>query len=107
MINPFNTRLVSVAVAAVTMVCAAPVAAANFDDTVSVSVRYDDLDINKSAGAEILLRRIDKAAVQICGGEPDQRLLGERVAFEKCRASTIDRSVAALTPRWSPPPRVG
>ena len=96
MINTFNTRLMSLALAAVTLVGAAPVAAQSRDDTVSVSVRYGDLDISNSAGAEIMLRRIDKAAVQICGGKPDQRLLGERVAFEKCRASTIDRSVAAL-----------
>jgi len=96
MLNTFNTRLMSLAVAAATLAGAAPVAAQSFADTVSVSVRYGDLDISRSAGAEILLRRIDKAAVQICGGKPDQRLLGERQAFEKCRATTIDRSVAAL-----------
>ena len=96
MINTFNTRLMSLAIAAVTLSGAAPVAAQSLDDTVSVSVRYGDLDISKSAGAETLLRRIDKAAVQICGGKPDQRLLDQRTAFEKCRASTIDRSVAAL-----------
>ena len=96
MINTFNTHLMSLALAVVTLAGAAPVAAQSLDDTVSVSVRYGDLDISKPAGAEIMLRRIDKAAVQICGGKPDQRLLGERVAFEKCRASTIDRSVGAL-----------
>jgi len=88
---------VVLALAAVTLAGAAPVAAQSVGDTVGVSVRYGDLDINDPAGAEILLRRIDKAAVQICGGRPDQRLLlGERAAFEKCRGSTIDRSVDAL-----------
>ena len=96
MINTFNSRLMVLAIAAMTLVGAAPVAARSLDDSVSVFVRYRDLDISKSAGAETLLRRIDKAAVQICGGKPDQRLLGERLAFKKCRASTIDRSVAAL-----------
>ncbi|HLZ82876.1 MAG TPA: UrcA family protein [Caulobacteraceae bacterium] len=96
MINTFNTRLTTLTVAAVTLACAAPVAAQSLDDTVSVSVRYGDLDISKPAGAEVLLRRIDKAAVRVCGGKPDQRLLGEHAAFEKCRAATIDRSVAAL-----------
>ena len=96
MISIFNTRLMSLAIAAATLAGAAPVAAQSSGDTVSVSVRYGDLDISKAAGADVMLRRIDKAAVQICGGKPDQRLLGERVAFEKCRASTVDRSVAAL-----------
>ena len=96
MTTTFNVRLMALAVTAVTLVGAAPVAAQSVADTVSVSVRYGDLDISKSAGAEIMLRRIDRAAVQICGGKPDQRLLGERAAFEKCRVSTIDRSVDAL-----------
>ncbi len=94
--NVLNTRLMSVALAAVTLAAAAPVAAQSLDDAVSISVRYGDLDISRPAGAEIMLRRIDKAAVQVCGGKPDQRLLDQRAAFEKCRASTIDRSVAAL-----------
>jgi UrcA family protein len=95
MTNTFNIRLMSLALAAATLAGAAPVAAQSLD-TVSVSVRYGDLDINRPAGAEIMLRRIDKAAIQICGGMPDQRLLDQRAAFEKRRASTIDRSVAAL-----------
>ena len=96
MTNVLNTRLMSLALAAATLAAAAPVAAQSLDDTVSISVRYGDLDLGRPAGAEIMLRRIDDAAVQVCGGKPDQRLLDQRAAFEKCRVSTIDRSVAAL-----------
>ena len=96
MIKILNTRLISMVLVATTLAAAAPVAAQSPDDTVSVSVRYGDLDISRPAGAEIMLRRIENAAVEVCGGEPDQRDLGQRALFEKCRVSTIDRSVAAL-----------
>ena len=61
-------------------------------------VHYGDLDINSQPGAEILLRRIEQAAVEACGGRvnfttyagvPDD-------TFEECRRGTIARTVKKL-----------
>jgi UrcA family protein len=61
-------------------------------------VHYGDLDIDSQSGAEILLRRIERAAVEVCGGHvnfttytavPDD-------TFEECRRGTIARTVKKL-----------
>jgi UrcA family protein len=61
-------------------------------------VHYGDLDIVSQPGAKILLRRIEQAAVEACGGHvnftpytavPDD-------AFEECRRGTIARTVKKL-----------
>jgi len=62
----------------------------------SVTVRYADLDIDRAAGAEILLRRISLAATRVCGGEPDARAWGPTVAFTACRDATVARAVARV-----------
>jgi UrcA family protein len=75
---------------------AAPAYARPADDPVSITVSYADLDIGHPAGAAILLRRVQAAAAQACGGAPDIRLLAETAAFERCRREAVNRAVAEV-----------
>jgi UrcA family protein len=59
MIRPILTALTLAAA-----VCATPALA---QDVVSIKVSYSDLNLNSTAGAAILQRRIDAAVAQICG----------------------------------------
>jgi UrcA family protein len=62
----------------------------------SVAVRYADLDLHSAAGAHEMLARIGYAASQVCGGEPDVRVLSARNAFSHCRSETITHAVHRL-----------
>ena len=59
-----------VSLATVTVIAAAPVAAAPAADRASVVVPIGDLDLATSAGSERLQRRLRGAATEICGAVP-------------------------------------
>jgi UrcA family protein len=63
---------------------------------VSITVSFADLDIGHQPGAAALLRRLQTAAEQACGGRPDIRVLGEVAAFDKCRRAAVSRAVAQV-----------
>lgn len=55
------------------------------------AVRYDDLNLNKPAGARMLYRRIQAAAHQVCDlSTRNLRLLGEQQA---CIERAVDEAV--------------
>ncbi len=58
----------------------------------SRTVRFDDLDINKPAGAKILYDRIKAAAVEVCE-PPMSRELSVVVVQRKCVEKAIDNAV--------------
>jgi len=66
-------------------------------DTTQVAVRYHDLDLNKSANAAILLKRVDVAAMEACGASPFS-LAEYRQAVRRsaCYQGATSRVVAAL-----------
>ena len=67
-------------------------ARAHEETPISKVVRFDDLDITKPAGAQVLYRRIQTAAQQICA-LPVSRTL-ETVAEERaCARTAIDNAV--------------
>ena len=70
--------------------------AQSIDQAASVTVSYADLDIDRSAGATVLLHRLEAAAVKACGGMPDVRLLAQVAAFERCRRESVSRAVAQI-----------
>lgn len=74
----------------------APSLAQSVGEHIRVTVSYADLDIGHAPGAQILLRRLDAAAVKACGGAPDIRLLTERAAFDKCRRMALDEAVVQV-----------
>jgi UrcA family protein len=78
------------------LACAQPASAQLDDRSASVVVRFADLDINHTAGADILLRRIERAADTACGGEPSFGLGGESRLYRQCRTDAITRAVDQL-----------
>ena len=94
--SPFNTARVVGAFFLAASAVALPAAAQSVDEPVSVAVSFADLDIGHTAGANILLHRLQAAAVKACGGLPDIRVLGEMAAFDKCRREAVGRAVATI-----------
>ena len=88
--------LAAVAAAMLAAGADALIAAPGFAQTTSVVVRYDDLKLGAPGAAEVLQRRIDVAARQVCGGEPDLRDLDRRPAYAACRADATQRALAQL-----------
>jgi len=61
-----------------------------------VSVRSDDLDLQRPADAQTLFERIEAASVPACGGTPDYRDAPRISAFDQCRKAVIGRAVRRL-----------
>lgn len=59
----------------------------------SVVVRYDDLNLGSTAGAQALYVRISAAANRACGGAPPIRELRQRQAYRICVEDAVDRAV--------------
>jgi UrcA family protein len=76
------------ALAATTTSFAAPYS----DAPPSVTVRYDDLNLATSAGADALYRRISIAARAVCGDEYS-RDLAVVAANQRCRADAVAKAV--------------
>jgi UrcA family protein len=55
------------------------------DDTRSVSVSYDDLNLSSERGRERLTTRVRMAVQKVCGS-PGRVTLRERVAERECKA---------------------
>jgi UrcA family protein len=101
-------RLLSafVAAAAISLAASAP-AAAPAGDTMSVTVRYDDLNIATPAGLARLRSRITRAANGVCGIAQAQDL--RAIAYSrKCRRDAlaaanakVDLAVRARTERYA------
>lgn len=65
-------------------------------DTASVVVRYNDLKMDAPGATQVLERRIETAATQVCGGQPDIRDLDRQVAFDRCRVDTTQLALSRL-----------
>jgi UrcA family protein len=90
----FNAHALSLSLAAATLLAsAAPAKAQPDDQSTSVRVRFTDLDISHPAGASVLLKRIERAAVTVCGGEPGSSFLGQNSAYQQCREDAISQAV--------------
>ena len=93
MFRRFAMTTIAFAVIAVSQAHAGPF-------TRSVTVDYSDLDINRSAGAQVLLLRINHAATQACGGRPDAsyRFIAQPMvnAFQRCHDEAVRNAVASI-----------
>ena len=93
----FSTRTLTLtAAAAFGLIVAAPAGAQTSEAPISISVQYADLNLNHAAGANMLLQRINSAAVRACGGAPDIRLPAQRSAFDQCRKAAVSQAVAEV-----------
>ncbi|MBI1185885.1 MAG: UrcA family protein [Alphaproteobacteria bacterium] len=79
---------------------AAPASADPARERGEVAVRYADLDLDDPADAFLLYRRMERAAVEACGGRPngygpiETRL--RRIAFNECVEGAMNRAIARL-----------
>jgi UrcA family protein len=62
----------------------------------STTVRVDDLNRRTEAGAHELLRRIERAASEVCGEDFARRYMSARRAYRQCRDSTVLATVDRL-----------
>jgi UrcA family protein len=76
--------------------CAVSANAGQFDTPRQTVVRYDDINVRESAGALILLARIEAATKDVCGPAPDLRDLGAWERFRACTKTARDKAVASL-----------
>lgn len=80
------------AATALSLACATPALAA--PDAVTVS--FADLNLASSAGAETLVRRVDAAALRLCGSRPDIKAIAAWQQFQQCRLDARTRALAGL-----------
>jgi UrcA family protein len=79
--------------------CAMTIATSVCADTLaptSVSVRSDDLDLASERGAARMLRRLERAADDVCGRAVAQHFPGQRDEYRACRAATLEAAVDQL-----------
>ena len=80
--------------AAITLGALAPVMASDrFVTRSSVKVSYADLNLARPKDAALLYWRIEKAARQVCRGNPGSRTFAELADFQRCRDEAIARAV--------------
>ena len=67
------------------------------DNPLSMKIQYTDLDLGSAKGAEVMLKRIQGAAREVCGWAPEDPLFAYyRWAEAACVNATIDKSVIRL-----------
>jgi UrcA family protein len=98
----------------VTIALAAPLAvhAQSFDQVKTVAVRSNDLDLNRSQDAQVLVRRLHAAAGQTCGPKPNAVELARARLWSACESDAFNRALAtsgmardALATAQRPPSR--
>lgn len=65
-------------------------------DVLETTVRFSDLDLNRMAGADVVLSRIGQAARNVCGEAPAPRELAKRARHRACVAAATDTAVVRL-----------
>lgn len=60
-----------------------------------VSVSYGDLDLNKRAGAEAMLSRLEAGVDQVCG-KPGHLTLAQRQQYRTCSKQAMNAAVTEL-----------
>ena len=75
-------KTISIGLASFALV-AAPAVSAQGDDTRTIGVTYNDLDLSSEDGREELNRRIDRAAKDVCGASEVQ--VGSRMPSREAR----------------------
>jgi UrcA family protein len=87
-------------VCALALAVAGPAAAQTasaFEVTTSVAARHGDLDLNRSADAAVMVRRIERAALSACGASDfSLRQYREAVRNSACYRESMDTAVASL-----------
>jgi UrcA family protein len=81
---------------------ALPHTATQLERIASINVRVADLDLQDDADVQVLLGRLERAAIKACGGNPrfhasyDLMPRHTTEVFRKCRHDAIARAVATI-----------
>jgi long-chain acyl-CoA synthetase len=67
--------------------------ASELSDPPSITVRYDDLNLSTKRGVEILHRRINAAAQQVCGDGYEPGDLSRALAYHRCVNSAAEKAL--------------
>jgi UrcA family protein len=67
----------------------------------SVRVSVADLDLRRTAGADVALRRIHRAAVVICGDEPQSSGLARYALYRGCVKTTVRDALASRSTQFA------
>jgi UrcA family protein len=59
-------------------------------------VSYDDLNLSRPAGAQILLERLRMASSSVCGGRPDVRYLDAQKYYRDCFGEAMKGAIAQV-----------
>lgn len=86
------TRLTALACVSALLLTAVPLAHAQ--ETNERVVRYADLDLNRAAGADVLISRISRAARSVCGDHTGRQPLQEMLPINDCRAIAMEDAIS-------------
>ena len=89
------SRFIQALIISAAMMGAAP-GLAQAQAPAAVSVRSDDLDLHNPQDAQRMLRRLERAADQVCGRSIAATYASERDEFLSCRTATLAASVNRL-----------
>ncbi|MET0274881.1 MAG: UrcA family protein [Phenylobacterium sp.] len=64
--------------------------------SVQVVVPTDDINLRTAQGANLLMRRIERAARVACGGPPELRKSGDAAQYQTCVADAVARAGVAV-----------
>lgn len=95
-LNSIVALAMTLTVGAAGVVAGAAVHPQSADASAAVSVRTDNLDLQRAVDVQTLFERIEEASVSVCGGAPDFRDTGRIAAFDQCRKTVIRRAVRQL-----------
>jgi UrcA family protein len=65
-------------------------------ETQTKTVSYADLDLSKSAGLGMLLKRIKAAATDVCSPQPQVSDIAGSADYKKCRSNAVSSAVTQV-----------
>jgi UrcA family protein len=74
----------------------APVAGICADPVPQVRVAITDVNLSNPKGIATLYRRLQQAAAEVCGHEPQIRELSQHAAWSKCVGTALDEAVVQV-----------
>ena len=96
--NGKRLKVAAIALIGVTAAGLVHAAPPNLNDEFSVTVRYNDLDIDQDVGAAALYRRLKIASAEVCGlsAFAGQRPISRRVEEKRCYRKALERAVQEM-----------
>jgi UrcA family protein len=74
----------------------APVAGICAEPVAQIRIAYSDVNLANPRGVAILYRRLQRAAADVCGDEPQSREFGRYAAWSKCVGTALNEAVAQV-----------